>query len=48
MRSARKALELDRLFVVGHADGDAWLVDEGMEAVPATLLASADWQPLKP
>ncbi len=46
MRSARKTLERDRLFVVCHAEGESWPMAEGIEAVPAAMLASADWQPL--
>lgn len=39
-------LELDRLFVICHAEGESWPMAEGIEAVPAAMLASADWQPL--
>ncbi|TCD47026.1 DUF4143 domain-containing protein [Chlorobium sp. N1] len=48
MRSAQRTLELDRLFVICHAEGLPWAMAEGIEAVPATLLASPEWQPLEP
>ncbi|ABB24768.1 conserved hypothetical protein [Pelodictyon luteolum DSM 273] len=47
MRRALKTLELDRLFVMCHAEGEPWAMAEGIDAVPASMLASAEWQPLK-
>lgn len=46
MRSAREVLGLEQLYVVCHGEGDPWPLAEGITAVPATCLASQNWQPL--
>ena len=45
MRSAQQILELDHLYVVCHGEGEPWPLAEGMTAVPASCLASPQWQP---
>lgn len=46
MRSAREVLRLEHLYVICHGEGDPWPLAEGISAVPATCLASQNWQPL--
>ncbi len=45
MRSAREALQLDRLWVVCHGEGAPWILAEGITAVPAMNLASTQGRP---
>lgn len=45
MHSAREVLQLDRLYVVCHGEGEPWPLAEGIVAVPAMCLASAQWIP---
>lgn len=45
MRSARQVLELEQLYVVCHGEGEPWPLAEGIAAVPASCLASPEWQP---
>lgn len=45
MRSARELLGLDRLYVVCHGAGEPWPLAEGIIALPALCLASAEWVP---
>ncbi len=47
MRSSRGALGLDHLYIVCHGKGAPWPLAEGISAVPASCLASAQWQPMK-
>ena len=47
IRSSREALGLDHLYVVCHGEGEPWPLTEGISAVPATCLASTQWQPMK-
>ncbi len=46
MHSATKALGLDHLYVMCHGEGEPWPLAQDVTAVPATCLASAQWQPL--
>ena len=43
MHSARKALELDHLYLLCHGTGDPWALAQGVTAVPAANLASDKW-----
>ena len=45
MRSSQQVLELDHLYVVCHGEGEPWPLAEGITAVPASCLASPQWQP---
>lgn len=45
MRSVRKVLGLDRLYVVCHGAGEPWPLAEGIIALPAMCLASPYWRP---
>ncbi len=47
MRSSREALGLDHLYIVCHGKGEPWPLAEGISAVPASCLASTQWQPMK-
>jgi predicted AAA+ superfamily ATPase len=46
MRSSYEALGLDHLYVVCHGEGEPWPLAEGISAVPASCLASVQWQPM--
>lgn len=45
MRSAKEALVLDHLYVIGHGEGEPWPLTEGITAVPAACLAREHWLP---
>ncbi|MEQ1603184.1 MAG: ATP-binding protein [Methylophilaceae bacterium] len=43
MRSAKETLGLDHLYVMCHGEGESWPLTDGVTAVPAACLASAQW-----
>ena len=43
MHSARKALELDHLYLLCHGAGEPWALAQGVTAVPAANLISDKW-----
>lgn len=43
MRSAKEALQLNHLYVVCHGEGESWPMSEGVTAIPAACLVSAQW-----
>jgi len=45
MRSAREVLGLEKLYVVCHGAGEPWPLAEGIIALPAMCLVSANWTP---
>jgi hypothetical protein len=45
MRSAREALELERIYGVCHGEGEPWPLAEGIIALPAMCLAAPNWTP---
>lgn len=47
MRSSKKALGLDHLYVMCHGEGEPWPLSEGVTAVPASCLATERWLPMK-
>lgn len=45
MRTAKKTLGLDHLYVMCHGEGEPWPLTNGVTAVPASCLATEHWLP---